>query len=943
MPSSDPFAASLAKFADALKASFASSVAAQPEDQLKTPVKNLLETSLLGDKKVIARSEAQVEGLGGRPDFGLDVDGLLAGFIELKAPGVGAKPGRFNDKRNKAQWQKFKTLPNLVYTDGSEWTLLRAGKEEMHVRFSGDVTVEGAKAFTVEESKGLEHLLQNFLAWQPISPKTPKALADLLAPLCAMIKNDVALALQNPDSSLSQLANDWRETLFPDADDARFADAYAQTLTYALLLAKLSGAQNVEPELAARTLDSGHGLLAGALRVLGNPDVREDVGVGLDVLVRAVNAVDPAALQSKDGGSDPWLYFYEDFLAAYDRKLRNDYGVYYTPNPVILAQVRLVSKLLETRFGKTMSYASDEVVVLDPATGTGAYPLAVLQHALSHVAAFYGPGMRASYASKLAQNLHAFEFLVGPYAVAHLRMTQEILAEGGELPKDGAHVYLADTLESPEARPLERHGFMYRRLTEEHRRAQRVKNDTRVLVCIGNPPYDRQQRDEKDLGRGVERKGGWVRFGEQNLSDQTNGILKDFLEPATNAGQGGHVKNLYNDYVYFWRWALWKVFEKTQDAGVVCFITAASYLRGPGFVGMREHMRRTLDELWILDLEGDSLGARKTENVFNIQTPVAIALGVRYGGPKPDEAAKVHYAKLEGTRESKLEQLRRIEKFGDLEWHPCPEDWQSPFLPKGSGDYYAWPLVTDIFPWQHSGSQFKRNWTLSEDKGVLEARWRVLIGAKAKKRADLFNETRDRKIGKQYLSLDDSPRQPTLESLDENAPLPPVSRYGFRSFDRQWAFEDERLGDFLKPVLWRSQSSRQVFMTSILTNVLGLGPTATVSAHVPDLHYFSGRGGKDVIPLWRDAAATEPNVTAGLLEKLGEVYGAEVSPEDLFAYAYGVLASPGYVERFSEELALPGPRLPVTKDASLFRDVAKSGRELVHLHTFGERWKPIAA
>lgn len=940
MSSSTLFAASLAQFADALQASFASSVAAQSEDQLKTPVKNLLESSILSNRQVIARSEAQVEGLGGRPDFGLDVGGLLAGFIELKAPGVGAKPQRFSDKRNKAQWKKFKTLPNLIYTDGNEWTLFRSGKQEAHVRFSDDVTSEGAKAFTDEEAKGLLRLLQNFLAWQPTAPKSPKALADLLAPLCSMIKNDVALALQDADSNLSYLAADWRKTLFPDADDARFADAYAQTLTYALLLARLSGAQTVEPQLAANTLDSGHGLLAGALRILGNPDVREDVGVGLDVLIRAISAVDPSVLQK---GGDPWLYFYEDFLAAYDRKLRNDYGVYYTPSPVILAQVRLVSELLETRFNKDMSYASDEVVVLDPATGTGAYPLAILQHALEHAAEFYGPGVRSQYASKLARNIHAFEFLVGPYAVAHLRMTQEVLAEGGSLPGDGAHVYLADTLESPEARPLERAGLMYRRLTEEHRRAQEVKNDTRVLVCIGNPPYDRQTRDVKDLGRGVELKGGWIRFGEQNLNDQTNGILKDFLEPAMDAGQGGHVKNLYNDYVYFWRWALWKVFEKTKDSGVVCFITAASYLRGPGFVGMREHMRRTLDELWILDLEGDSLGARKTENVFNIQTPVAIALGVRYAEPQPKEPAKVHYAKLEGSRESKLEQLLSVHKFSDLEWKDCPTDWQSPFLPKGAGDYYVWPLVTDLFPWQHTGAEYKRSWPIGETTGMLVSRWKQFVEAGKNKRADLFRETRDRKVNKQYPSLTKEAKEPALETLSVDALAPEISRYALRSFNRSWVFTDMRLGDYIKPSLWQGLSSQQVFMASHLAGVLGSGPAATATADVPDRHYFCGRGGKDIIPLWRDADATEPNVTAGLLKKLGEVYGSEVSPEDLFAYVYGVLASPSYVERFSEELALPGPRLPITKDEALFRDVAKSGRELVHLHTFGERWKPMSA
>ncbi len=716
------FAPLLTDFTRSLTANFSSSVAAQPEDQLKAPVKGLLEAA--STRRTVARSEAQVAGLGGRPDFGVAVDELLAGYIELKAPGLGARPQRFTDERNKKQWGKFKTLPNLIYTDGNEWTLLRSGAQVAHVRFSGDVTTDGPDAFTDVEADALERLIQDFLLWQPSAPSSPKALAELLAPLCRMIRDDVAVALQNPDSALSQLARDWRETLFPDADDARFADAYAQTLTYALLLARFSGAENVRPERAAETLETGHGLLAQTLLILSDREARRDVGVGLDVLVRAISAVDPAALQKE--GDDPWLYFYEDFLAAYDRRLRNDYGVYYTPAPVIQAQVRLVAELLETRFRKPLAYAEDEVVVLDPAAGTGAYPLAVLQHALEQVAGFYGPGMRSQYATQVAQNLHALEFLVGPYAVAHLRVTQKVMEEDGALPADGVHVYLADTLESPEARDLEQHGLMYRRLTEEHRRARKVKSDTRVLVCIGNPPYDRQERSEADIARGVELKGGWVRFGQQNLNDQTNGILKDFTQPAVDAGQGGHIKNLYNDYVYFWRWALWKVFEQSQDAGIISFITAASYLRGPGFVGMREHMRRTFDELWILDLEGDSLGARKTQNVFNIQTPVAIALGVRYGKPKPDEPAKVHYAKLEGRREGKLEQLAQIESFSGVTWQDCFSDWQAPFLPEGEADYYAWPLLTDLLPLQVGGVKAGRTWPVGVTKEVLSKRWWAL-------------------------------------------------------------------------------------------------------------------------------------------------------------------------------------------------------------------------
>src|SRR6185312_4379012 len=114
-------------------------------------------------------------------------------------------------------------------------------------------------------------------------------------------------------------------------------------------------------------------------------------------------------------------------------------------------------------------------------------------------------------------------------------------------------------------------------------------------------------------------------------------------------------------YVYFWRWVLWRLFEQQKCGGIVTFITASSYLAGPGFIGMRETMRRTFDELWIINLEGDNLGARKTENVFNIQVPVAIAIGICKGKPNCNTPAAVRYSKITGTRQEKLKALNAIE------------------------------------------------------------------------------------------------------------------------------------------------------------------------------------------------------------------------------------------------------------------------------------------
>jgi hypothetical protein len=849
---------------------------------------------------------------------------------------MGARPTRFTG-RDKKQWEKFKSLPNLIYTDGNEWTLFRAGETTtaQTIRLAGDVTSDGANAITAENVAALETMLRDFLSWQPIVPSRPRELAKLLAPLCRLIREDVKTAIAEENSGLSLLAAEWRSALFPDADDARFADAYAQTLTYGLLLARVEGQNELDLNSAANALETNHGLLAGALRVLGQPDARRELGAGLDVLLRVLNALNPDVWrQSPAGDTDPWLYFYEDFLAEYDRRLRDDAGVYYTPVQVIRAQVRLIEEVLRTRFGKARGFNAPGVTVLDPAAGTGAYPLAILEHALAASHARSGPGAVAGAATDLASRLHAFEFLVGPYAVAHLRLTQAVRAAGGHLPAEGAEVFLCDTLESPQAAPPQPSLFV-RRLAEEHERARRIKDSRPILVCLGNPPYDRQQRDDTNQTR----RGGWVRFGDGS----TPAPLEDFLAPAREAGYGGHLKNLYNDYVYFWRWALWKVFEKEAPGrapgGIVCFITASSYLRGPGFVGMRRVMRETFDELWILDLEGDNRGARPTENVFSIQTGVAIALGIRTGPPDASTPARVHYAKIQGTRAQKYAALDNISSLSDLAWQECPTDWLKPFLPISDADYWQWPEIINLFPWQHSGVEFKRTWPIAPTAETLERRWQSLLSSPSEQRAVLFRETPDRRINQQYLDMGSSgQRMPTVSSLQADAPPQRIERYAFRSFDRQYVLRDGRLCARPRPPLWNSYSPNQIFMVSFLTEVLGNGPAAVLSTDVPDRHYFRGSfGGKHVIPFWRDAAATRPNVTHGVLATLSETYDAPVRAQDLFAYCYALLSTRSYVENFAEELLLPGPRIPLTRSFELFARVASLGHELIRLHTFGER------
>ncbi|MFO7484071.1 hypothetical protein [Oceanibaculum nanhaiense] len=341
-------------FADKLRAVYGLSDSSSPEDQLKAPVSSFLADvgAALDIKQAIqAKTEAHLAEHKVRPDIAVYAGKLIAGYMELKAPGEGADPARLKGAHNKAQWEKLKNLPNLIYTDGREWALYRSGERFGGiVRFEGDPGEDGGKAVSEEDARRLEPMLRGFLGWDPTVPHRPRELAAYLAPLTRFLRSEVEAALEIEGSAVNGLANEWRQFFFPDADNARFADAYAQTVTYAMLLARLSGASKLDPAEAAKTLDKNNGLLARTLELLGQKAAREELAVGFELLQRSLEALQPADfLRSKP---DLWLYFYEDFLAAYDPKLRKDYGVYYTPIEVVELQVRLASELLEKRFGK---------------------------------------------------------------------------------------------------------------------------------------------------------------------------------------------------------------------------------------------------------------------------------------------------------------------------------------------------------------------------------------------------------------------------------------------------------------------------------------------------------------------------------------------------------------------------------------------------------------
>ena len=799
-------------------------VDAEKEAQLAEPVKAFLNAaaSELGKPakglEFWDETRINVEKQNGRnnkttvkPDIGVHEKGdtLAIGHIELKAMRKGANWRSFSGHDAK-QAKKYMSLGglNLIYSDGWEWSLLQDKKWKK-------------EPFMLADASDLElrEFFGRFFEWQPTVPHKRRELAAHIAGHCRLIRDSAVESLKNKNSSINSLKKAWQEYLFPHTNDAQFADYYAQTLTYALFLAHLRGTKKLTTGTAADYL-RGSDILASALRVLATDGARKEIGWGLRVLERSLLAIDKSELLKQTEEEQLWLYFYEDFLAAYDPNLRRDFGAYYTPLEVVKFQTRLVADILEKEFGKPLAYADEGVNFIDPAAGTGTYLVAALEEAIGRIRKNQGAGAVAGKAAKLQENMHGFEIMIGPYAVAVLRVAETLESVGAELGGEKRlKIHLADTLASPMARskPLGLFDEAARTLREETKHATEIKKGVPIMVCIGNPPYDRH-----DAKKGEKN---WIRYGDHEAEGkkqkkhEMTSLLEDFARFVRRRGDGKHLKNIYNSYVYFWRWALWKVCEpahrayrqegealERKDGGIVSFITASSYLDGPAFTGMRSHMRQLFDEIYIVDLGGDSISMRKSKNVFNIKTPVAIAICVRKpgGSESPRKANVRYYDKTAGTRAEKLVWLDNVGNKDDVTWQKCPPNKTLIFLPKPEGKYFDNPKLASLLPFQHSGVQFKKTWPIGENEDVLKKRWQKF-------------EKLSRDEKQKYL-----PEEKV--ALDKYSPEPKISRYGFCSFDRQYAFLDNRICARPRAILGEKHSVKQIYLTSPLTNRLGGGP-----------------------------------------------------------------------------------------------------------------------
>lgn len=427
-------------------------VTGQPEDQIRGPFEHLLDDIAalcsLKDGAVVAVGESSIADLKTRPDYAVSVHKALVGFIELKAPGKGADPRKFKDPHDRAQWEKLRALPNLLYTDGNAFSLWQNGNlVDSVVPLIGDVETSGSK---LQAPPVLLGLFESFLKWSPIPPKSAKELAESTARLCRLLRDEVTEQLTLKSPALTDLATDWRNLLFPKATDARFADGYAQAVTFGLLMAR---AKNIELSKGLHEvgvmLSQTSSLIGTALRLLtDNAENQKTLKTALGTLIRVLDAVNWAKISK--GDPEAWLYFYEDFLEVYDNKLRKQTGSYYTPPQVVSAMVGLVDEVLRSpRFAQHAGVASSSVNIADPAIGTGTFLLGVLRKIAQIVESDEGGGAVKAAINAAVKRAIGFEMQLGPFAVAQLRILAEVLELTSGPPKTPLRMFVTNTLGNP--------------------------------------------------------------------------------------------------------------------------------------------------------------------------------------------------------------------------------------------------------------------------------------------------------------------------------------------------------------------------------------------------------------------------------------------------------------------------------------------------------------
>jgi predicted helicase len=859
---------------------------------------------------------------GNKPDFIVLNKDVPILYIEAKDIGVSL------DKVEKSeQMARYFGYTNLVLTDYLEFRFYRNGLPyEQPIKIA---SYDLKKRIITPLSQNYEPVAKTLLDFtqsqkEPI--KSGKHLSQIMGGKAQRIRDNLRHFLSFDSAQNIELVRVYeaiKKMLVHDLTIDTFSDMYAQTLVYGLFVARY---YDDSPDTFSRQesrdlVPASNPFLQHFFDHIAGPNFDKRLSYIVDELCLVFQHADTKKLiEEYMGDADPVIHFYEDFLKEYDPALRKKMGAYYTPLPVVKFIIRSVDDILQKEFNLPNGLADTSklpnnkhrVQILDPAVGTGTFISATIRTIYERLKKQGQEGRWPSYVhNDLLPRLYGFELMMTPYTIAHLKLSIALRKTGfkyfneTKTGKTRLQVYLTNSLEqSAPQQELSSFGFA-ESIAAEAKQADKIKNETPIMVVIGNPPYSVSSSN----------KGKWI----QNLiKDYKTGLNERNIQP------------LSDDYIKFLRFA--EHFIEKNDSGIVAMITNNSFLDGRIHRQMRKHLLETFDEIYILDLHGNSKKKEKApdggkdENVFDIMQGVSISILVRRADDKKG-LGKVYHAELYGNREDKFNVLDKSDMQA-VKWNKL--DYSKPyyfFVPKDFGaneEYEKGFKVDELFNKWASGIATGQDnlvvqFTIEEVKKVLES----------------FDRFSEEEIANKYnVSIQ------KVKSVKKDLPniIGEYTPFLYRPFDlRYMLYSPNSEGVLQRP---RPEVMKHLIRPNIaLVTKIGQdfdSAPALVASHPIDRRFYSRPGvqGADYIfPLYLYPVNSSriPNLKKEIVAEIEKIVG-KASPEDVFDYIYAVLHSPNYREKYKEFLKIDFPRVPYPKDTKTFQKLVALGAELRSLH-----------
>lgn len=882
----------------------------------------------------------------GQPDLQVvNAAGSPIGYGETKVPGSASEFAKVLESEQVGRYRA--SIQNLLVTDFIHFALFRADVGRLDVTLVETPGGLAAGSHAVSEPVLLQfsQMLSAFFSASAPSATSAEQLADGLARRATLLRDAIRTLIgtkANPDGEpLRRLWDFYRRSLMSDMDADDFADTYAQTLVYALFLARLETGPLTDLEAAWKAIPTDVPIMRSAIEPLRAAGKLPDpLSVWLEDSLHLLAATPDSIIKTighpSAGTADPILYFYEHFLAAYDRVERIRKGVYYTPRPLVDYLVRAVDDTLKSSFGKPLGLADKDVRLLDPALGTGTFILASAQKAADETEAALGSGaVKGVLEDHVLRHFYGFELLPAPYTISHLKLALFAGGHNARFLDNRAQVFLTNTLGDPVQRADDGGllAFFVPGLIDEAKAAERVKTDQPILVVIGNPPWSATSHNRQPE---IERL-----FEAWKNVDGRVGSPK--IKDARIA--------LNDDYLKFLRWAVWKVVEQPGGArhGIVAFVTNHGFINNRVHRGVRKALLDAFDCIHVFNLQGNQrlwVKGVVDEKVFpDVQQGVAMTVLVRRDVEKAG-LAKVRYRDKRGTRAEKYATATTA-AVGDDGWTdvvPTHPFWS--FAPGDApgeggevGGYGAWPAVTDLFPVSSSGIQSSHDDLVSD----------FSAGAVAEKMQQVADRSiSDDALRERYQITENArwrwaDQRKAFAGFDATKVIP----WLYRLFDRRYVYWDPLFVQWPRTKVMRHLLPRPIGLggerrlalvvqrarpiTTIATVVRGPATAHVTSewCHIYPLR-LSDASEEEVLLLapedWRE------NLSPEIAAQLAAAYGRRPTVDGVAWHTFAILSAPSYRQRFAAALSIDHPRIPFPASEESFRGLAVLGEELGRAH-----------